>query len=150
MKTILTAIKAKLNEVSELKYIDEDWGQLNYYGTDIPVQWPCALVQLSGGQFSNTGRDRRTTPQNRQEGVLTFEITVGKVKLTNSSNRAPINQQNSAFDIWELVEKVHQALHGWKPTENTGSLIRSSVSSMKREDGVQEKTIVYTCGIHDC
>lgn len=150
MKTILTAIKAKLNGVSDLKYIDEDWGQLNYYGVDIPVQWPCALVRLSGGQFSDIGRDWRAIPQNRQEGVLTFEITIAKVKLTNSSNRAPINQQNSAFEIWELVEKVHQALHSWKPTENTGSLIRSSISSTKRENGVQEISIIYTCGIYDC
>lgn len=150
MNTILIAIKSKLNEVAELKYIDEDWGQLNYYGIDIPVQWPCALVRLSNGQFSDIGKDWRITSQNRQEGILTFEVTIAKVKLTNSSNKAPINQQNSTFEIWELVQKVHQVLHGWKPTENTGSLIRSNINSTKREDGVQEITIIYTCGIHNC
>ena len=149
MNTILQNIKTQLEKVSELKYIDEDWGQLDHYGVDIPVQWPCALVRLSGGQFSDIGRDRKAIPQNRQEGILTFEITIAKVKLTNSSNKAPINQQNSAFEIWELVEKVHQALHGWKPIEKTGSLIRSNMNSTKREDGVQEINIIYTCGIHD-
>lgn len=150
MNEILQSIKTQLEKVSELKYIDEDWGQLNLYGIEMPVKWPCALVRLTSATFSNIGTNIRATPVNRQEGTLSFEITIAKAKLSNSSNRAPINQQNKVFEIWELVEKMHQTLHGWSPTEHTGKLIRTSIGSIKRDDGIQEIKIAYTIGIHDC
>lgn len=150
MNEILQSIKSQLEKVSELKYIDEDWGQLNLYGIEMPVKWPCALVRLTSATFSNIGTNIRAIPINRQEGTLSFEITIAKTKLSNSSNRAPINQQNKAFEVWELVEKVHQTLHGWSPMEHTGKLIRTSIGSIKRDDGIQEIKIAYTSGIHDC
>lgn len=149
MNTILQNIKTQLEKVSELKYIDEDWGQLNIYGMEIPVKWPCALVRLTNASFSDIGTNIRANPINRQEGNLSFEIIIAKVKLTNSSNRAPVSQQTKAFDIWELIEKVHQVLQGWSPIEHTGKLIRTSIGSTKRDDGIQEIRIVYICGIHD-
>ncbi|QHN64862.1 hypothetical protein DBX24_02615 [Bergeyella cardium] len=147
---ILMSIKDKLNEVSALKYIDENWGQLDLYGNDIPVQWPCALVTLLGGQFSDIGKDYRAAPENRQEAILSFEITIAQLKLTNSSNRAPISQQQKAFEVWNIVQEVHQKLHGWRPSKTTGKLIRSELSSTRRDDGVQEIKISYTIGLHNC
>ena len=47
MKTILNAVMQRLKEqVSELRYISEDWGQLDYYETMPPVKFPCALVSI--------------------------------------------------------------------------------------------------------
>lgn len=149
MDEILTAIQNKLAEVPELKTKDENWGQLDLYSPEIPVQWPCALIALSGGQFTNIGRDLKATPINRQEGTLSFEITVAKLKLTNSSYKAPQLQKTQAFDIWKLVEKVHEVLHGWNPA-GIGQLIRTAMGSVRRDDGVQEIRITYTAGIHNC
>lgn len=150
MNQILLAIQAKLAEVAELKYIDENWGQLDLYGPEIPVQWPCALIALSGGNFSNIGRDLKAKPMNRQEGTLSFEITIAKLKLTNSSFMAPESQKTQAFEVWEIVEKAHEVLHGWKPIENAGGMIRTNFGSVRRDDGVQEIRITYTMGLHNC
>lgn len=150
MTDILQAINNKLNEVSELRYIDENWGQLDLYGPQIPVQWPCALVDFNTGQFSNIGRDYRRTPQNRQEGTLTVEITIANLKLTNSSNKAPSFQKENAFGIWNLINKVHEILQGWSPVENAGVLIRTTFNKVRRDDGVQEFRVIYSIGLHDC
>lgn len=150
MTDILQAINDKLNEVTELKYIDENWGQLDLYGPQIPVQWPCALVDFNTGQFTNIGRNYRVKPQNRQEGTLTVEITIANLKLTNSSNKAPTFQKEKAFAIWDLINKVHEVLQGWNPTENAGVLIRTTFSKVRRDDGVQEFRVIYSIGLHDC
>ncbi|MGD1319174.1 hypothetical protein [Chryseobacterium sp. 2R14A] len=150
MTDILQAINDKLNEVTELKYIDENWGQLDLYGPQIPVQWPCALVDFNNGQFTNIGRNYRKTPQNRQEGNIAVEITIGNLKLTNSSNKAPSFQKEKAFAIWDLINKVHEVLQGWSPEENAGVLIRTTFNKVRRDDGVQEFRVIYTMGLHDC
>lgn len=150
MTDILQSVNEKLNEVTELKYIDENWGQLDLYGPQIPVQWPCALVDFNTGQFTNIGRDFRKTPQNRQQGNLTIEVTVANLKLTNSSNQAPTFQKGHAFAIWNIINRVHEVLHGWSPNESAGGLIRTGFSKVRRDDGVQEFRVIYSIGLHDC
>lgn len=68
MKEILKNIQSKITEVQAVKYVDEDWGQLNLYHGDLPVQFPCVLFDIKDGQFENIGTDRRATPKERQLG----------------------------------------------------------------------------------
>ncbi|KMQ70230.1 hypothetical protein [Chryseobacterium koreense] len=150
METILTNIQQELTKVPALKYIDENWGQLTFYGSNIPVQWPCCLIGMQSAQFSDIGMDRSAKPVNRQEGNLTFEITIAKQKLTNTSLKAPNLQKIQAFEIWEIVEKVHETLQGFKPLPNCGKMVRTGFNSVRRDDGVQEIRVIYTAGIHDC
>lgn len=150
MEDLLLIITDKLNEVSELNYKDENWGQLMDYGKDCPVKWPCALVHMAGGQFTNLANNYRSDSGNLQEGLISIEITVANLKLTNTSARAPINQRTKGFFIENVVQKVHEVLHGWRPLENSGAMIRTSSQSVMRDDGVQEKKITYTIGLHAC
>lgn len=150
MNDILNNITEKLNEVTELKHKDENWGQMDFLGPEIPVQWPCALVDLNGGSFSNIGKDIRATPNNRQEGTLTIEITIANLKLTNSSTRAPLSQKINAFSIWTVVKKVHEVLHGWKPVDGAGGMTRTTIAKVRRDDGIQEIRVNYTIGLHNC
>lgn len=151
MEILLQAIQTKIAEtVTAIKTVDENWGQLDLYGNEIPVQWPCALISLNSAVFSNLGTDFRAVPVNRQEGTATVEITFAKLKLTNSSFKAPVAQKQKAWEIWEIVNEAHKVLHGWNPAEGTGKLIRTGISQVRRDDGVQEIRVMYTIGIHDC
>lgn len=150
MNTILENLENELAKISDLKHIDENWGQLNFYGSDYPVMWPCALIRPTSGTYSNIGKDRTATPVNRQEGTQSIEITVADLKLTNTSKRAPLNQKQKGFKIWETVQKVHEILQGFSPAENAGGLVRTNISGVLRDDGVQEVKIIYTVGLHNC
>jgi len=150
MDELLLEITSKLDEVTILKYKDENWGQLEDFGSNCPVKWPCALVELAGGQFSNLATDYRSNEGNRQEGILTIEITIGNVKLTNTSTKAPLAQKTKGFEVWKIVKSVHEILQGWKPLTNSGAMVRTGVQSVRRDDGVQEKRITYTIGLHGC
>ncbi|WP_229723800.1 hypothetical protein [Chryseobacterium sp.] len=151
MDTLLQAIQAKIAEtVTAIKYVDENWGQLDLYGNEIPVQWPCALISLSSAVFSNLATDFRAVPVNRQEGTATVEVTFAKLKLSNSSYKAPAAQKAKAWEIWDIVNDAHKVLHGWNPVSGTGKLIRTGISQVRRDDGVQEIRVVYTIGLHNC
>lgn len=144
MKAFLETVQAKLAEISELKYIDEDWGQLDSYSPNPPAKFPCALIDITSMVYSNLGKDMSANPINRQitEGTITFIIA--NVKLSNTSQRAPQNQKNNAWGIWDIMEKIHQKVQGWKPTGDSGALIRTSHKRIRRDDGIQEYQITYS------
>lgn len=149
MQDLLLNITAKAASVPGIKYSDENWGQLQFYGPEAPVKWPCVLVEFASGQFTNNGHDYMNDELS-QQGTLSIEITVANLKLTNTSFKAPINQKTKGFDIWDIVNQVHSVIQGFKPLTNSGGLVRTTIQSVKRDDGVQEKRIIYTVGLHGC
>jgi hypothetical protein len=150
MKELITAIQERLANNVSLKYVDENWGQLDYYSPNFPVKWPCALIDIAQSQFDNIGRDNNQVPANRQMGQLVIEIRVADMRLTNTSMKAPNMQKAYARSIFEQIEEIHALLHGWNPIEKSSKLIRTSQSRVKRDDGVQEYAIYYSCELNDC
>tara|TARA_R100000306_G_scaffold62377_2_gene69152 strand:- start:1312 stop:1761 length:450 start_codon:yes stop_codon:yes gene_type:complete len=148
MKEIIQNIQTKLAAVPGLNYVDEDWGQLDYYSPNPPVKWPCSLIDITGASFADKGwnRQNNTYPQT---GEALVSITVANLKLTNTSGRAPQSQKNAGWSIWDLIQEVHEAVQGFRPVPNCGALIRRGLRRTKRDDGVQEYTILYGFGITD-
>jgi hypothetical protein len=148
MKVFLESVQEKLrSSVPELQYIDEDWGQLDSYSPNPPAKFPCALIDITSMSFSNIGIDKKSTPANRQMGDGTITFIIANLKLSNTSAKAPQTQKDNAWKIWEIIKKLHQTVHGWKPIENSGALIRTGLKRIRRDDGIQEYQITYSIGI---
>jgi len=145
----ISAVITKLAGIPDIKYADENWGQLDYYSPNFPVKFPCTLVDTSDVQYSNIGLDKTLMPIQRQQGDVSFGITVANLKLTNSSHLAPQGQKDEAFKIQVILETIHARLHGWRPSDRCGALIRKSLRRIKRDDGVQEYELLYSCGINN-
>ncbi len=144
MKAIINSIQTKIAAISSIKYVDENWGQLDYYSSHPPVQFPCVLIDILNSNFSNIGMDKTVTPQNRQMASFNLEIRISDVKLTNSSAKAPTIQQNLARGIFDLLEDVHTQIQGFEPTDMCGKLIRSSINKVHRDDGIREYVVIYS------
>lgn len=149
MKQILINIQNQLAEITELRYIDEDWGQIDYYSPNMPVQWPCCLIDIQSGNFSNLSKDFSKSPKDRQKAEFSVKITLANMKLTNTSYLAPQEQKEQVWAIFELIEKIHQKLHGWRPKENCSKLLRNSFTRVMRDDGLQEYNIIYSFEVHN-
>ena len=149
MDDILQSTQNRIAEVTALKYIDEDWGQLDSYSPHPPVKFPFALIDVSNAVYSNLGVDRAKDPINRQTAVGTITIIIGNLKLTNTSFKAPQQQKENAWSIHSLIEDVHKKLHGWRPTEKSGALIRTGRQRVISDDGVQKYRITYSIGLTD-
>ncbi|WP_268846758.1 hypothetical protein [Flavobacterium aestivum] len=143
MKTIIQNIQNNLATIKGLNYVDENWGQLDYYSANMPVKWPCCLIDVNNAGFSNMGVDQAKQPVNRQNAEASVKITVANMKLTNTSFQAPQGQKDAAWSIWDLIEDVHVKLHGFCPERNCGKMIRKTLQRTLRDDGVQEYEIIY-------
>lgn len=148
MKEVIQNTQEKLGGVG-LRYIDEDWGQLDYYSPNFPVKWPCALIDVVQINYSDIGRDRSKTPKNRQMGEGVLSIKLADLRLSNTGKNAPQTQKDNAWSIWGLIQEVHEILHGFRPAENASALIRTGIRRVRRDDGVQEYDLLYSFGLTD-
>ena len=149
MKTLLEKIQQKVSEIAELKHIDENWGQLDYYSPNMPVQYPCALIDVQRWGTNDLGKDITKKPLQRQIGTVQIKITVANMRLTNSSMQAPRRQKEEVWAIWGIIEKIHQQLHGVSLLPNVSPLIRTSQNRTLRDDGLQEYEVYYSCEIQN-
>lgn len=148
MKTEIQNIQTKLLE-SAAKYVDEDWGQLDYYTPNFPVQWPCILIDVTAANFDDIGKDRKAVPQNRQQAIGIVTLTIANLKLTNTSGRSPQLQKDNAWSIWDLINETHQLMQGFRISGSNGAMLRRSVNRIKRDDGVQQYDVTYAFSLNN-
>jgi len=143
MEKLLQDVQARLlQKVPALKYVDEDWGQLDYYAPNHPVKWPCGLVDATEATWENEGKLV-------QLGLVQVKIRVADLKLSNSSGAAPQGQKDKAFAIFATLREVYKALHGWSGDDHYSKLIRTRSSRIKRNDGVRIYETMFTCKLKD-
>jgi hypothetical protein len=136
MKHLIDNIREKLgNEVSALKYIDQDWGQMDYFNPP-PVKFPCALLDIQSVNYSNT-------TNNMQIGEAILAVRLFDMRLSNSSIGAPSNMKEQAGKIWQLVEDINRALHHQFVGASFGKPVRTQMRRTKRNDGCYQTEIYY-------
>jgi hypothetical protein len=156
MNVLIENLKTQIATETLVKHVDEDWGQLDSFNPNPPVKWPCVLISLQSGTFSDIGQDKTNIPINRQMGEVLVELRIADLKLTNSNSKAPLNQRTRAMSILELVEAVHKKVQGFSPghdntnTNLNGKLIRERFRFERREDGIQEYSVIYSISITNC
>ena len=143
MKQLISDIKARLAEkVTALRYIDEDWGQLDYYASDAPVKWPCALITITQAQWSNQGRLTQT-------GIADVSIRIADLKLSNTNPKASDSQRAAANTIFDVMKDSFASLHGWTASSANGPLTRTQTRKVNREDGIREFEVIYSVQLID-
>lgn len=143
MKQLLTDILNRIKtDVPAIKYVDEDWGQLDYYSPAPPVQFPAAIVDCVSVTYTNEGKLV-------QLGDVQVRIRIADQKLTNSSGKAPQTQRNQAFAIYDLLATMHAKLHGWPTNKHYTRLVRQTLKRVVRNDGMRVHELVYTTRIVD-
>ncbi len=149
MKQLLNSIIKRIDSGQLVKYIDADWGQIDFYNPNAPVQFPAVLVDITNVQFSDIGMSKNAIPENRQQASGQISIRIADYKLGNTSARAPQWQKDNVYKIWDIMDGLHKLLHGWRPLDNSGKLIRASLQRIKRNDGMQEYVVTYSFGLHN-
>lgn len=143
MKKLITDIQNRLMAaVPALKYVDLDWGQLDFFYPHPPVQWPCALIDITQASYTNAAH--RT-----QLGLVQIAINIVDLRLNNSSGKAPQTQKDNALKIYELLEAIFVALQGWTGDKAYSGLIREQYSKRSREDGITIHQLVFTTEMKD-
>ena len=77
----------------------------------------------------------------------TIVVSIANLKLTNTSAKAPQTQKDQAWSIWDIVQSVHEKLHGVVIGGSAGAMMRTAMRKVKRDDGIQEYEVTYTIGM---
>lgn len=137
IKHILTAVQSALMKSGKLRYIGEDWGQLDDYEMK-PVSFPCALIGFQNATY-------HSQLIGRQDATLTITVRIASMHV-RSSSAAP--DPNSNFDCYVLANELSGVLHGLGDDYFT-PLVRQSMNKSRRNDGVKELVVTFATAIVD-
>lgn len=130
------------NQVLELRYINQDLGQLENYGMRPAVAWPCCLIDISDFNYSEQNNEKV------QLAAGAVIIRTGLIQYSDSSNLSNDEIRNRALQFYELEDKIYKALHGWAPP-TMGRLLRRADGTEKRDDDIRVRVTRYELAYTD-
>jgi hypothetical protein len=117
-------------QVPELRWIDQDFGQLEHFQIRPEVSFPCALIDFLSGTYSELAGVT-------QFGEVMVSIRIGFAPFSSSYHAAPDNVKEKALEYYNLEQKVYKAVQGWTPVADgiqySQPFIRQSVMTEQRD-----------------
>lgn len=141
IEQILIAVQTELEKLKtsgELRYVAEDWGQIDDYNVS-QGQLPCALVDFAEADYKSIGGGSQSA-----DPVL-IVVRIAQIQLQQSTN-AP--DANATFGSYGLVAGVNKVLHGLS-SPDFNALCRVSCRKANREDVIKEIVLIYKTGFTD-
>lgn len=128
IKDDLKAIYDLLNGVRDIKWVDEDFGQIDVYETKPPVAFPCALVSLNQAGDHLGGDEYDLTN--------TFTIRCAYNRLGDRSAKSPAEAIAITLAKIDIVDEVKNTLI------ESGYYYQGMVSE-RRSDGISVKALTF-------
>lgn len=130
--------------VPELKWIDQDFGQLERFEYRPEVSFPCALVDFIAANYSNLA-------ELAQLGEVTINIRMGFAPFSQAHQAAPMSVKEKALEYYTIEQKIFEALQGWR-NNFTQPFIRISAVTEQRDNdpiGLRVRVITFTTSFED-
>lgn len=130
MKAIYTPLIERLRQITKLKYIDMDTGQLEVGYAETkrpPIAYPAALITIA------VSRHKDITELTQ---LCSARVTVRIADDTPMRTAAHHRERSASLEIYELVEEVRGALHGFTGEEAFSPLSRLSQERERQGNGL--------------
>jgi hypothetical protein len=135
--------------VPELKWIDQDFGQLELFEDRPTVSFPCCLIDFPMATFSNVSG-------NAQIGDITVQLRMGFAPFDKSYHLAPDVVRQKALEYYAIEQKVYEKLQGWEKDYtqpfsriNSGTEQRMSASDLADKTGIRVRVMNFATGFND-
>lgn len=133
-KEIFTAICERISQkLPELKYIEEDEGQLNVSERP-PVAFPCCLIEVNY-------QDCDDVTKGIQKVQLHISLKIAFNIKESTNINAPANVRERALKRLDTTQNIYKALQGWRNNGMFLTMKRKQEKTEKRGDGLK----VYNC-----
>jgi len=130
--------------VPELKWIDQDFGQLERFDYRPDVAFPCALIDFIQATYSNLS-------MLAQVGEVSVNIRIGFAPFSQSYQAAPLDVKEKALAYYDIEQKVFEAVQGWN-NDFTEPFIRVSATTEQRDNdaiGLRVRVLTFQTGYQD-
>lgn len=129
-------------EVPAIKWIDQDFGQLESFEYRPAVDFPCVLIDFVATTYDQLA-------ELAQMGNITVMLRLGFAPFSASNQTAPLDVREKALEYYAIEQKVFEAVHGFE-TEYSGPLMRVSSDSEQRDkDGLRVRILTFTASYED-
>ncbi|MBC7399832.1 MAG: hypothetical protein H7289_07780 [Mucilaginibacter sp.] len=143
LANIFLAVQQRLNsQLTDVKWIDQDLGQLEFYTTRPAVNFPCLLIEVDDTDYSDEG-------ENSQIGEGIIQVRLGLTVYTDANNLTPTLYKEKAIDYYNLEHRVNKALHGWCDGRFFNPLMRRKSFKEKRDDNIRVRVLRYAFAFRD-
>lgn len=144
MKNIYNLLADRLQtKVPELKWIDFDNGQLDFFEYRANVDFPAVLINLRYPVTNTIGTD------GVQECLVEVELRAVFNLYDETNIAAPLEVRERALAIYDTLDLIQQALQNWRNDGTCGVFERKSLTPEKRNDGTKVFSIVYNTTYFD-
>lgn len=130
--------------VPEIRYIDFDSGQLNLSTERPPVDYPCCLIDIA----YTACRDLK-----EEDGMqlVTADVTlrVAFAPAGETHHRAPDTIRQTALRMFDIVEKLHNALQHCTLGDTVSALSRVRAAKQTRANRIVVFNITYTTTFYE-
>lgn len=137
MKHLYNGVAALLQtNIPELRWIDQDTGQLEYYTLRPGLDFPAALIDISYNQCDNIGAG------GEQRCTADINIRVVFEVWSETNMAAPEDVRELALTMYDTMALIKKNLHNCQIATGE-TLYRVSVRPEKREDGLKVFNIIF-------
>lgn len=124
--------------VPEIRYTDQDLGQLEWYEIRPAVSFPCVLID-----FNNTVYDQMQLDQ--QEGNASFTLRLAFPQYSSSNSLAPDDVKEKALKYYEIENRLYKAIQGYDADGLMQPATRTNAASERREeDSFRVRVLTFT------
>lgn len=138
----LTVQERLKTSLTDLKWIDQDLGQLEFYDKRPAVDFPCALIDIDDSDYSDEG-------ENSQIGEGILIVRLGLTVYNSANHLTPTPYKEKAIDYYNLEHRVNSFLHGWCDSRYFSPLMRRKGFKEKRDDNLRVRVLRYVFAFRD-
>lgn len=141
---IYTALRAHIKtELTDIKWIDIDKGQLELFGDRPPVSFPCVLMEF---QIPSTRDYNHKKTLQQCQVVITLKIGFSFTGDTHSAKSDAALDDGLAY--LHLCEAVHEKIQGYQDEVFT-AITRQRMTEQQLPNNHKMMTITYTTSYSD-
>jgi len=129
-------------QIPEIKWIDQDLGQLETFEYRPEVAFPCVLIDFAAASYSDLS-------ELAQFGDVTVILRIAVSPFSQSHQSAPMNVREKALEYYALEQKVYEAVQGWQ-NEFTQPFRRVGADTEQRnQDGLRIRILTFNTAYED-
>jgi hypothetical protein len=137
------ALQAHIKQtVSEINYIDLDYGQLDIYEERPKVSFPCVLIDFPDANYKDE-------LQNVQWADLLINIRIGFDTFGSSNSLVPDITREKALMFYEIENNLYKSLQQFDCGGITQPMTRIKAHTEKRHDPFRVRLLTFITSTED-
>ena len=127
--------------VPAIRWIDQDFGQLEEFDLKPEVSFPCVLIDFMDADYDELASLSQT-------GTVMVSFRLGFAPFSSANNLSPTNVKEKALEYYNLEQKLYEAVQGFE-TDFSTPLIRKKATSEKRQDALRVRVLTFATSYED-